>query len=155
MIDPDTFKSGQIETKLKLKQFVLIKNVKGNCDVWSRKIFRWLEELMRMVWRRFFGGFGSILSVFFFWLLKENPSWYNLSLLAIIAFQHIELIANKINQVNEKIMDWNCILCITVMWNSNHWLWNYILLFLFFPLIIIWLNTNNKMIVMNQQLKDL
>ncbi len=38
MIDPDTFKSGQIETKLKLKQFVLIKNVKGNCDMWSKDI---------------------------------------------------------------------------------------------------------------------
>ncbi len=38
MIDPGSFKSGQIETKLKLKQSVLIKNVKGNFDMWSKDI---------------------------------------------------------------------------------------------------------------------
>ncbi|CAF2972875.1 unnamed protein product, partial [Rotaria sp. Silwood2] len=38
MIDPDNLKCSQIEAKLKLKQFILIKNVKGNCEKWSNDI---------------------------------------------------------------------------------------------------------------------
>jgi hypothetical protein len=38
MIDPNNLKLGQIEAKLKLKQFVLIKNTKENCDKWSKDI---------------------------------------------------------------------------------------------------------------------
>ncbi len=38
MIDPDNLKSGQIEGKLKLKQFILIKNNKGNCESWLKDI---------------------------------------------------------------------------------------------------------------------
>ena len=42
MIDPDKLKYGQIEAKLKLKQLLLIKNVKGNCEKWSNDISRQL-----------------------------------------------------------------------------------------------------------------
>ena len=38
MIDSDNLKCHQIEAKLKLKQFILIKNIKGNSDTWSNDI---------------------------------------------------------------------------------------------------------------------
>ncbi|CAF4485935.1 unnamed protein product [Rotaria sp. Silwood2] len=38
MIDPDNLKCGQIEAKLKLKEFILIKNIKGNCEKWLNDI---------------------------------------------------------------------------------------------------------------------
>ncbi|CAF1406608.1 unnamed protein product [Adineta steineri] len=38
MIDPDNLKCHQIVAKLKLKQFVLIKNIKGNSETWSNDI---------------------------------------------------------------------------------------------------------------------
>ena len=38
MIDRDKLRCGQIEAKLKLKQLGLIKNVKGNCGMWSKDI---------------------------------------------------------------------------------------------------------------------
>ncbi|CAF2083912.1 unnamed protein product [Rotaria magnacalcarata] len=38
MINPDNLKSVQIEAKLKLRQFVLIKNARGNCEEWTKDV---------------------------------------------------------------------------------------------------------------------
>ncbi len=38
MIDPDSLKCGEIEAKVKLKQFILIKNVRGSSERWSKGI---------------------------------------------------------------------------------------------------------------------
>jgi hypothetical protein len=38
MIDPDNLKCHQIEAKLKLKLFILIKNIRGNSEKWSNDI---------------------------------------------------------------------------------------------------------------------
>lgn len=38
MVDPDNLKCSQIEAKLKLKEFILIKNINGNSKKWSNDI---------------------------------------------------------------------------------------------------------------------
>jgi len=102
MIDPDSLKCGEIETKLKSKQFVLVKNVKGNSE-------RWLNDIS-LIGRINENGAEEILEGFAAWWVYHFLNLYRISrqyctlLLAIIAIQPIELTVQKINMVKEETM---------------------------------------------------
>ena len=95
MIDPDNLKCSQIEAKLKLKQFTLIKNIKGNCEKWLNDISL-VGRINENDAKEIFEGYAALIS-FPQSLANYRPVLFvlNNDLCSVIIFVHTNIIGSK------------------------------------------------------------